>query len=245
MKSHVIQAYGVPGESPQNLSWALEALGISHSLHGVGLTRHTLPEIRHISKEQPYWVCILNGIDALRTPMPKKPYILFICESFARLQTCNVGLLPFSSYDKPYSWNLTDALLYASHNPIKDGWQLVEKKPSIEDYVSQASKPSFLNFIQTAQYKITPYALMKEVGALCISYLNGTTSQRELFQRLKASHKFERLLAIMKLEGSLNLRKAVARFKETQDVESVAMEFGVEQFEITYVIKSGAKHKEK
>lgn len=238
--SKVIQAYGVPSLAPHDLSTQLSELGISHSLHTMD-RRYQTPYIKHVAVEQPYWVAVMSTIESLRTLQPKQPNIVFVCGSMARLQCCNVGLLPFMRNDQDSKNVVMEALEYAVKNPISGGWVFKEHRPSIDDFVNLATNPSFLNFMETARNKINPYEFRKAIHPVLIAYLDGRLSQRKLFQKLRESHRYEKLLEVMKEPGALNLRNAVAYFKaNTVESEVVGNLFGIDSFDINYVVKASS-----
>jgi hypothetical protein len=115
-------------------------------------------------------------------------------------------------------------------------------EPSIADYVNAATKPSFLNHIQTSIYKIQPYGLRKEVQAMCIAYLAGGTSLAVLKRKLRSNFKLEDLAKLMLAEKAKQLKDAVALLKGLP-VDQVAKKTGFEQFELNYVANSYARNR--
>lgn len=234
--SLAIQAFGAP-VAPYDLSMILKDLGISHSVH-VKDRKNQIPYIKHVASTQPYWVAVISKVQALNTAMPKKPYVLFICDSVARLKTCNVGLLPFNACNAN---TIKEALVYAQNHRIENGWRLNETSPSIDDFVSVASNPSFLNFMETVRQKINPYDLRKAVQPYLIAYLDSRISLRKLMEYLKRSHKYERLIEVIKDPQAKNLRDAVEFFKNNRmDSEAVGDKFGIDSFDINYILKASA-----
>lgn len=140
--------------------------------------------------------------------------------------------------------NIPLALQYATRNPLVE-WSLIRKEPSISDYVNNATKPSFLNFIQTELYKLTPYDLRKDVQAMVIRYLDGAIKLKPLKDKLQSSHKLTNLLGLIMDSQTLKLREAIAEYKKTGNLEVTAVQYGIETFEILYVVRSASNNKEK
>ena len=133
---------------------------------------------------------------------------------------------------------LKTSLMIASKE--KEGWSLINKEPSTLDYVNSATKPSLVNKLQTEVYKLTPYALRKEVQQLMIAYLAGTASYTAMHKKLKSSLKLQRLGELLHLPKAKELREAVLMLNTTS-VEDVAKKTGFETFELLYLSRSNAK----
>lgn len=230
----IIQAFGVPS-SPLQVSDILTNLHVGHTL--ISGTMRAINTEKHLAKEQPAWPVVLPSIAAIPKNTCKMPnQILFVCDALALLSTCNIRLIKADAiYD-----SIRSALLYAAANPVED-WHLERREPSIQDYVSNATKPSFLNNLQTEIYRITPYDLRKQIQAQIIGYLAGVESRTKLLAKLASSHKLTKLAELVKDPKSVALHNAVAQYKRTQAIEATALETGFETFEILYISNSSRK----
>ena len=229
----VIQAYGVLA-SPLQLSAAFTSSGISHVL--IDSSLQARPTVKDVAKKQPAWPVILPSLQALKRHwLPYDQQILYVCGSLAELQTTNIRII------KNWRASLHKSLSYATFHPLYNDWALEIKEPTMEDFVSVATKPSFLNHVQAEIYKLTPYDLRKTVQAMVISYLAGMEGFTKLKQKLASSYKLDRLKTLMTNPQCQILRDAVADYRKTGDEEKVAKAYGVETFEIMYLFKSSAK----
>jgi hypothetical protein len=229
----VIKAYGVLA-SPLEVAHALKLLRVSHAMVDNSLVAKS--KSRHLSAEQPAWPIILPSVTFChRYRSPYARQILFICDSLSCLKTCNVKVLDPTDLVK----SMRRALEYAVENP--EDWHLVRKEPTMDDYVNAATKPSFLNHVQAAIYKITPYDLRKEVAALLIGYLAGVEARSKLMAKLDSSHKLWELKEMMKDPMSGALRQAVMQYKKEGNVELVASQHKLQTFEILYIAGSSKK----
>jgi hypothetical protein len=174
---------------------------------------------------------------AARVPASKWPRILFVCDSPSALSQCNVLCITECTTER-----LSAALKLATAQPVPEGWKLQRNEPTILDYVQTATKPSYLNHIQTALYRITPYALRKDVQYTTIAFLDGQISLKTLRVKLKSNYKLAELLELVGDPKAEELRRAVARFKATNMLDETAKEFNVETFEILYVVNSAKRN---
>jgi hypothetical protein len=230
---NVIQAYGVLA-SPLQLSAAFTSNGVSHVI--IDSSLQARPTVKDVARKQPAWPVIIPSIKAFKRHwLPYDQQILYVCGSMAELQNTNLRII------KDWKQSLQKSLRYATFHPLYNDWELVVKEPTMEDFVSVATKPSFLNHIQAEIYKLTPYDLRKTVQAMVISYLAGVEGFTKLRQKLNSSYKLERLKALMADPQCQTLRNAVADYRKIGDEEQVAKAYGVETFEIMYLFKSSAK----
>ena len=236
----ILDAFGIPDYSPLQVSEFLRALNMSHTLEG-GFLRHLTCTVDALCTEQPVWPVVIDRIKAIpriRTTVDRQ--VLFVCDSLSALSTTNIGtdLWPENrGHDAVRKFK--KVLIRASKSK---GWELTTKELTTLEYVESASKPSYLNWIQSAIYKITPYALRKEVQQLVISYLAGGASYTALNKKLRSSLKLQDLHELLNQPKAKELREAVLMLSRLP-VEEVAKVTGFEQFEILYVAKSSEKNK--
>lgn len=233
----IIHAFGVMA-SPFDVSTNLTNLSISHSLIANTLTAENQEIL--CSKVQPSWPIILPSLKFWsRYRSKRKSQIIFICDSLAQLSLCNVRTLKPDAIRE----NLRKSLEYAIENPFEANWKLEVRSPTFAEYVDASTKPSFLNGVQNALYKITPYDLRKTVQALVIGYLAGTETRKNLMTKLNSTYKLDAVKALISDPKCGALKEAVTAYGKCLDVEKVAAEYDVATFEILYLSKSAANAK--
>ena len=234
----ILAAYGILDYSPIQVSEFLRRLRMSHTLEG-GL-RHLTHTLDGLCKEQPLWPIVVDKVKAIhKLRMKTERTILLVCDSRAALSTTNVRT---ELWPEHRGSDMVDALKAAMLATNKNSceWELTNNEPSTLDYVNSATKPSFVNLLQTEIYKLTPYALRKEVQQVVIAYLAGTASYTSMHKKLKSSLKLQTLAGLMHLPKAKELREAVLMLGGAS-VEEVAKKTGYETFELLYLSKSNAK----
>lgn len=210
--------YGTSKHSPLQISHALSALRVSHTLT---VNRET--RIVNKKRPQPRAVHVTDELAGYR-----KGAVNFIVASLAELGMTNY--MPLAYQD------LTDALKCALLSDSTINPKIT--KLSELDYVNLVAKPSLLNKIQTEIYKIQPYALRKQTQQTVLDYLNSRVSKKGLRDALSNNLKHETLLPLVLSAESL--RNAVARLdKETP--EEIAADTGHPTFELLYLSKERKK----
>lgn len=236
MITNVIKAYGclVP---IHEVSEILHSLRVGHTV-----VERQRQYVRHNGGlEQPGWPVLLPNIGMIKRYACKRDLqILFVCDSRSALKTCNLGLI--NPVD--IGLNLRKALEHAIAAPTPM-WQLVSKEMSFAEYVAHATKPSFLNDLQTEFYSINPYDLRKEVQALVIAYLANVESKAKMKAKLDTSHKLARLRQLVNDPKCDALRAAVAKVQRGESEQMVALATGFETFELLYIARSSAKTSDK
>lgn len=231
LNERVIGIYGTTA-APVQICQALTQLQVSHS---------TLMSDFNLGFAQPSWVGVIPGVSYMpRYTSRKSRQILFICDSLALLSTCNIRIL--NTNDITMLGDVVKrALEHSAEYPLED-WELVRNEPTTNEYVHSATKPSYLNFIQTALYKISNYPLRKEVQGLIIKYLNSDIKLQPLMVKLNSNLKLQELAVLLKDEKAVVLRNAVAAFRTSKNLEAVSKEFKTETFEILYVTNSAIRN---
>jgi len=233
-------AYGLVDCSPIEASEILKRFSLSHSVVG-GFIKTMAVTTDGLSAEQPAWPVVIDKVKTIpKIKTKRSPLIYFVCDARTVLGQSNISqqLWP-ERRTKSLEDSIADALVDAL--PSEKPWTLTVNEPSLSDYVLIASKPAFLNLIQGSIYRITPYAKRKEVQRLCIQYLAGMVPLLRVKTLLKSSLKFNDLLSMMDSDKAMNLREAV-KATNSKPLEQVCKEYGVEQFEIMYVIKSASQN---
>jgi len=237
----ILGAFGVVHLSPLEVVQALTELRTSYTLvsRERNLKVHTSDGL---CEAQPAWPIVIDSLKALNKVrgVPHDRHVYLIVDSRAALSHTNVDktLWPESGTQAEFRTNLKKALRLAAKSTYE--WRLVNSEPSITEYVNSATKPSFLNFIQTELYKITNYQLRKEVQGLTIAYLAGALPISVLRRRIKSSHKLTALGTYVLSDKAKQLKDAIAMLKTTS-MEQVVKSTGFQQFELMYVTTSHAK----
>lgn len=237
----ILAAFGLVDRSPIEISEILKGLKMSHSfVGGFGRTMHLT--IDGLNPGQPVWPVVIDRVRAVpKVQSDKDRFVYFVCDSRAALSLSNVSTSLWPEHRiLGYEDAIKQALMDAHGRT--ENWALSLNEVSFTDYVNQAAKPSFLNHIQSAIYKITPYPKRKEIQKACISYLAGGSTLPPLKRALKSNLRLADLLALMDSPEARNLREACAAMRRGT-VEQVAKEFGVETFEIMFLVKSYAQNK--
>jgi hypothetical protein len=244
----VLDAFGIYDISPVQVSQVLRRLRVSHTVLG-GQPKPIQYDVDGLSHEQPVWPVIVDKVKNIaRLQNARSPSVLFVCDGLAALNFTNISKDLWAENRTSTLEESVRAALIRTILPrgrVLDNvpsWKLAVVEPAIADYVRAAVKPSFLNCIQALFHKITPYAKSKETRTLCIAYLAGGIGIAALRRYLKTSLKFADLLVLMDSAAALNLRAAVAALK-SKPIETVAQEFGVETFELLYIVKSYQQHR--
>ncbi len=241
----ILQAYGFVDATPIQLSEALKDLHMSHSLIG-GHGRVMRLELDDLTPEQPVWPVIVDRVRTIpKIDFDRDPMVLFVVDGRASLAVSNISdaTLPEKRGSRSLRDTLVEALLESHKLRGIGSWHLIRNEPTLSEFVSQAVKPSLVNLVQGAIYKINPYAVRKEVQRTCIAYLAGAISTPAIRRYLKSSLKFQTLLSIIDSDKGLNLREAVAQVQNGRPIDSVCLEFSVESFEILYLINSYGHNK--
>ena len=231
----IVAAFGIAYHTPLQVSEALRSLRMSHTI--AGGFRYLQMDVDGLARVQPVWPAVVDVKGVSRLYLTRSPVVLFVCDSLAALMDTNVDR---SFIDEAVSAvvKVKRALLSIDFDAH---WKFRRKEATVADYVAVASKPSFLSNIQTAIYKINPYALRKEVQNLAIQYLASNVGVTKLKSKLNSSVRLEPLAQLMLSPKAQDLKEAVRMYQRTQDVEVVAKDSGFATFELLYIVKSAEK----
>lgn len=235
----ILRVWAITDVSPIDVSLALSKLRISHTRYmaaseGIAAAKEDIK----LGFSQPAWPVVMDSVDRVyRYDVPHSPQVVFICATKSVIAQTNLDVLDVSHREIA----LRDALSFALSNPMDTSWTLVVKDKTTDDYVNEATKPTLLNHIQTALYKISPHELKKEVQKLVIGYLAGKETKTKLFDKLKSSYKLDTLKDLMSDPQIPLYKEAVNKYRATGDMDAVVAEFGFASFEILYVINSVKK----
>ena len=167
--------------------------------------------------------------------------LMIICDSHPALQKTNTSKLLYPGI------KLKQAIAKAiaeckEKKQNKKHIQLHVDALKLKEVLKVATTYSFLNGIQTALYKITPYSLRKNTQIAIISYFYGDLPYTKLITHLESSNKLKTLLELCKDKQAKALREACIEARQNPEkVEKIAKASGFASFEIVYIIKSHRK----
>lgn len=232
---NIVKAWAVTHYSPMQLSNALRFLSVSHSIVGQAEDkRMNVLRVDGLAPEQPAWPIIYHSVsDCRRLMLPDSPQIHLVCDSIAALSHTNLSGWDWTGSPER---DLQKILRKADPEPFV----LKIDAPTYMDFVNVASKPSFLRLLQTAYYKITPYADQKAIKSASLAYLAGLISQRALNHALSTTLKSERVRELLQSEQAKRLMQAVERAHSDGDIEAAAEAFDMDAFEVRYIMSNRA-----
>jgi len=238
----VINGFGVIDHSPIEVSEALVRMRVSHTIEG-GYMRHMVRTLDGLCDYQPAWPVVIDTLKAVpKVRTERDPMIYLICDSRAALANTNTDKL---LWDTDNGKGGFDHMLRVALNVSRlalPKWALQRNDPSIDDYVNASSKPSFMNNVQTAIYKISPYDFRKEVQGMVIMYLSSRTGPAKLKAKLRSSFKLDPLAELLSDPRARALREACETLIRTgMDAEVIAKNTGVASFDMLYLVNSSRK----
>lgn len=212
---------GISYASPLAVSALLRQMGLTHTYLGEPVNLERLPETSiHIVKNH---FCI--GKEGV--------YLYFTCDE--ELSETNIPRAKPSPITTQWIQTLFD---YANDNPMT-GWRYQRTKKTMMQYVEVATKPSYLNKVQEAIYKINPYNLRKEAQAKILRHIAGHISDAEILTYIRSSPRFAVLESLIAQPEKMSLRSALKSYKAGERDETLlAKRWGVETFEILYLANS-------
>lgn len=232
--------FGIYHKSCLEVCQSLNDLNISYTVYGKEYNQ--IKRVENKLKVMPVYV--IDGLYRAGRLDNLAPGIQIICDSQPALAKSNVSRKLYPGLTLRNA--LKQALLQAKENRLSKKKKVLKTRSlTLQEVLKSATTYSFLNGIQTALYKITPYTLRKESQKQIISYFYGDTSYTALISKLESSAKLATLLALCKDQQAKALRQAcILARKDMSKVEKVAKASGFASFEIVYIIKSHEKAKE-
>lgn len=237
--SAYMRVFNLLNTSPAAISAVLRSLGVWHGLvvKSTGLKVHkiggTIPQ-----KEQPLNVVVLSSMESLNKLEPVVPTI--VLSSFPKsLVDCVEGSIDVLETDPS---NLEDRIRYALWQALSPGEvKVTVKKLLPHEQIEAVSPPSFLDKYQTIQCKINPYPLRKQAHKMAVGYIAGSVSKREAERLFNSSLKFTAMKDLVFGDGGVKLKEAILQVNGGATVEDVSESTKIDQFEITYLMKSYKK----
>lgn len=225
-----------------DLSIALRELNISHNVIEFnedstnGKSKHRYKNI-NLGFPQPAMPFLLSTIaDIPKLYKIEYPCIAFIAASQHEISISNVRLLERTEnliYDVKYA-------LIESLKGTKD-FILEYNEPSLMDYVKVASKPSILNQIQNAWYKVNPYSDRKIVQNTVIQYLSGIITLTRAKSVLSKTLKMQSIADMLATQEATNLKLATMEAKHKGGIAEIAESYNLDPFDINYLLASRNK----
>jgi hypothetical protein len=246
----IIGAYGVIDMSPIEMSEQLRALNLSHTYLARAGFRLMQYNIDGLCKEQPVWPIVVDSIRTLSKldqwlQAPPARAVVFVADARAALTNTNISHALWPENRQGGFQKALKSELKLAHR-AGASWQLEITNPSIMDYVNTAVKPSILNDLQSAFYKISNYTARKEIQKLCIGWFAGQVSTARIHKALKSNIRYERIHELMQSPLALALQLAVKELIATgEDAAVIAKRTGFESFELMYLKRSSEGNPEK
>lgn len=237
--SAYMRVFNLLNTSPAAISAVLKSLGVWHGLvqKATGLKIHKIRGTMD-QRAQPLNVVVLSSLESLNKLEPVVPTL--VLSSFPQsLVDCVEGGI--ESLDTDPS-NLEERIRYALWEGLKPGEVKVSfKKKLPHEHIEAVSPPSFLDKYQTVQCKINPYSLRQQAHKMSVGYIAGSVAKREAERLFNSSLKFGPMKElVLGAEGS-KLKDAIAQVNNGMSIEDVMKSTGIDQFEITYMMKSYKK----
>lgn len=161
--------------------------------------------------------------------------MVILCDSRPALEETNAKIAPISlTASELIDWVMAD--------PGKEVG--LEIRPvTLKSVLEVATIHSILNDVQARIYKITPYALRKEAQDNLIAFLYGAKSEDWFMAFLDAyPTKLAAIKELVLMPEAVSLKRACAEARklsyDRDAVEEIAKQYGVQGFEITYILKS-------
>lgn len=230
--------YGIYHKSLYEVSQTLSQLKLCFSIYGAKFNQYKKVSFK---KRQVVPIYLVESLKRAERLHDLEPGLMIICDSTAALKRSNTSKLLYPGI------KLKQAIskAYSECNAKRKSNKLVQLNTTplrLQEVLKVATTYSFLNGIQTALYKITPYSLRKETQQIIISYFYGDLSYSKLIDHLKSSSKLKTLLTVCKDKQAKLLRQAcIEAIDNPAKIESIAKASGFASFEIAYIIKSHQK----
>lgn len=226
--------------SPLQLSQALRSLQVSHSTYAFVQSdqesryRHRISDFGY---EQPAWPIILTSVLDMGKldKINRSPLIVFVCDSYATLSHTNITMMPNTGC-------IVDDVKQCLLNSKPGPFDFQFKIPKITDFVAIAAKPSFINKLQTATYKINPYALRVDLQKKFVLHIAGRISRKRVRDAAKQSLRSESIIMpLLEDPDCQKLIEVVKAVKNGADVYDVANRYNIESFDVNYILNSESK----
>lgn len=229
--------FGIYHKSCYEVCQALDYLNFSYEIYGKKFN-----EYKRVSNEKSLINIIVVDSVNRASKVRADDAMMIVCDSQPALAKTNANKTLYPG--EKLRLALTKAVSFCIAKQKNNSKQITFtiKQTSLNDILKVATTYSFLNGIQTALYKITPYKLRKQTQTNVISYFYGDLNYTNLEAYLNSSSKLATISDLCKDPKARELRQAcIAARKNPKFVEKIAKSNGFASFELMYVIKSHEK----
>ena len=228
----MLSIYGIYHKSPREVARELMRHNISFTIYG-----KEYDQIKKIKKnDQPFDIILIDGLD--RAKKISSNGMMIVCDSKTALARTNCDRTLYPGFK-------LNVALEKAIEQTKDKKRQITlriKDWTLKEILKTATTYSFLNGIQTALYKITPYSLRKESQKAIIAYFYGAIDKNKLNILLESSKKLATLHELCNCEEADRLRLAcMESIKDRLHTVEICKKYGFEEFEVVYIIKSYEK----
>lgn len=222
--------YGIYQLSVRETAKRLISLGLPFYIFGKDYTERK--KIKG-NKDIDFDIIVADSIDRAKKIKSKDNRILLVCDAKSALERTNCTLLTIDDLHAVVELAKTSC----------EKAEFVFKPWTLNEILEVATTYVFLNSIQTALYKITPYSLRKDVQKTVIAYFYGAVDKHKLNILLESSKKLQGIYDLCNCDEADRLRLACIEAIKSPIAERVAIckKYGFEEFEIVYIIKSYEK----
>lgn len=230
--------YGIYHKSLYEICQTLSQLKVNYYIYGEKFNQYKQVKVK---EKQSFNVYLVESLSRAKKIYELEPGLMIVLDSISALKKSNVSKLLFPGL------KLKQAIKKAIAECKERKKQSKEVELKVEplrlgEVLKVATSYSFLNGIQTALYKITPYSLRKETQTKIISYFYGDTSYTELMLHLDSSAKLDKLASLCKDKQAKALREACLEARSNPEkIDRIAKASGFASFELMYIIKSHQK----
>lgn len=230
--------YGIYHKSLYEICQTLSQLHVNYCLYGEKFNQYRQIKVK---EKQSLSIYLVESLARAKKLHELEPGLMIVLDSISALKRSNVNKLLYPGL------KLKQAIKRAiaeCKDKKKQNKQIELKVEPLRlgEVLKVATTYSFLNGIQTALYKITPYSLRKETQTKIISYFYGDTSYTDLMLHLDSSSKLDKLAALCKDKQAKALREACLEARSNPaKIDRIAKASGFASFELLYIIKSHQK----
>lgn len=230
--------YGIYHKSLHEICQTLSQLNLNYSIFGEKFNQYK--QVKNKEK-QSFAIYIVESLDRAKKLHALDSGLMIILDSIPALKKANVSKLLYPGLKLKQA--IKKAIFECKERKKNNKLLSLKVEPlRLGEVLKVATTYSFLNGIQTALYKITPYDLRKNTQIKVISYFYGDLAYRDLMQHLESSSKLDRLKTLCKDKQAKALREACLEVRNNPDkVNKIAKASGFASFELVYIIKSHQK----
>lgn len=234
--------YGIYHKSVYEICQTLSQMNKNYEIYGKKFNEYK--QVLTKSNRQAFPIYVIDSLKRAKKLISRNSLssgLMIICDSHPALQKSNTSklLYPGLKLKQAISKAISEC---RERKQNKKHIYLQVDALKLKEVLKVATTYSFLNGIQTALYKITPYSLRKNTQIAIISYFYGDLPYAKLITHLESSNKLKTLLELCKDKQAKALREACIEARQNPGkIEKIAKASGFASFEIVYIIKSHRK----